>query len=93
MAAINTSQTTSKEVVLQEKVTTSEYKIVEIHEHIRDRRVQVEIEFGPFTATGPGDQERGVSRRGVVVWNNDEYDAVRDTWTNADLIAKLGTLI
>lgn len=89
-AAINTAQGVAKEIVLQERVVTNEFRITEIHESIQNRFVRVDVELGPFTEeTRPGGQVevRGSGRRGVVAWDNEAYDAVRDTWTNADLIA------
>jgi hypothetical protein len=83
-------QSANAEVVLQERVVTNEFKVVEIHEHVSNRFVRAEVELGPFTTeTRPnGETEtRGSGRRGVMVWHGAEYDAVRDTWTNADLMA------
>jgi len=97
MPAINDVQGTVTEVVLQERLVTNEFKVVEIHENIRDRFVRAEVELGPFTSEErPNGQSvtRGTGRRGVNVWANEEYDAIRDTWTNADLLdavkAKIG---
>lgn len=90
MPAINEVQAITGEVVLQERVTTNQFQIMEIHESIRNRIVRVEVELGPFTTeTRPnGETEtRGTTRRGVVVWEGDAYDAIRDTWANADLMA------
>ena len=83
------SLTTTNEIVLSERVTTSDFKITEINESIRQRRVEVQIELGPFTTeTRPnGETEtRGSRTRGVMVWQGAEYDAIRDTWRNEDLI-------
>jgi hypothetical protein len=88
-ATITEVQPVSKEIVLQERVTTNEFVVTEIHENIRNRFVRVEVELGPFTTeTRPnGETEtRGSGRRGVIVWDNAAYDAVRDTWTNSDLM-------
>lgn len=90
MPAITDVQGTNAEIVLQERLTTSEFKVVEIHENIRDRFVRAEVELGPFTTEErPNGQSitRGTGRRGVQVWANEEYDAIRDTWANADLLA------
>lgn len=87
--AINNTQGISTEIVLQERVTTTEFRILEIHESIQDRVVRVDVELGPFeTVQRPdgGINTRGRGRRGITVWHNEEYDAIRDTWTNADLI-------
>jgi hypothetical protein len=89
MATIDTLQAIPTEIVLQERVTTTEFKVIEVQESIRQRFVRAEIELGPFTeVTGPGGQTytQGTSRRGVDVWNGDEYDTIRDTWNNNDLI-------
>lgn len=90
MPAITATQSVTTEIVLQERVTTSEFIITEIHENIRNRFVRAEVELGPFTTeTRPnGNTEvRGSGRRGINVWDGDAYDAIRDTWANSDLIA------
>lgn len=89
MSTIADIGTLATEVVLTERIVTTEFKIYEIHEYIDQKQVRVEVELGPFvTEEGPlGTQTRGSSRRGVVVWQGDAYDAVRDTWRNEDLIA------
>lgn len=90
------SQTATNEIVLSERVVTSDYRVVEIHESIQNRFVRVEIELGPFTTeTRPGGETftRGTGRRGVTVWENEAYDAVRDTWRNEDLLAIIATKI
>lgn len=95
MNILNT-QSLNTEVVLSERRVTTEFKIREIQEEIENRRVHVRIELGPFiTKERPnGETEtRGTSTRGVNVWENDEYDAIRDTWTNADLIAKVTSIL
>jgi hypothetical protein len=94
MPAINTVQGISTEIVLQERLTTTEFKITEIHESIQNRFVRVDVELGPFaTTTRPnGETEtRGSSRRGLIAWDNEDYDAIRDTWANADLLAVVKT--
>ena len=88
--SIANSQTASNEIVLSERVVTTDYKIVQIQESIQNRFVEVQIELGPFvTEEGPGDSTitRGTGRRTIQVWQNEEYDAIRDTWKNEDLIA------
>jgi len=75
------NQTASGEIVLSERVVTNAYRVVEIHESIENRFVRVEIELGPFvTEERPNGQTvtRGSGRRGINVWENEEYDAVRD---------------
>lgn len=90
------TQSLTTEVVLSERKVTTEFQICEIQEEIQNRRVHVRIELGPFTTeTRPnGETEtRGSSTRGVNVWENDEYDNIRDTWTNASLIAKVTSIL
>lgn len=90
MPNISSNQTVSNEIVLSERVTTTEFRVVEIHESIRNRFVRAEVELGPFiTETRPDGSVdvRGSSHRGVTVWENQEYDAVRDTWRNEDLLS------
>lgn len=92
-ANITDTMETNSEVVLQERKTTNEFKIVDIHESIQNRRVHVEIELGPFVEETNLEGEvtgvRSSGRRGMTVWENDAYDAVRDTWRNQDLIAEV----
>jgi len=89
MSTIADIGTLNTEVVLTERIATTEFKIYEIHEYVDQKQVRVEVELGPFTTVeGPaGTETRGSSRRGVTVWQGDAYDAVRDTWRNEDLIA------
>lgn len=93
VGTIADQQAITGEIVLSERVTTNEFMITEIHENIRDRFVRAEIELGPFITEDRGGQNyvRGSSRRGIVVWENAAYDAVRDTWRNEDLIAVIKT--
>lgn len=84
------------EIVLSERRITTEFVIRQIQENIRDRRVQVEIDLGPFTTeTFPDGREelRGSGGRGVTVWEGAAYDEVRDTWRNEDLMAKLTEIL
>jgi hypothetical protein len=75
------------EIILVERQVTNEFRIREIHENIDERRVQVEIEFGPFVQeNGPRPRIRGSGGRGVTVWEGEEYDQIRDTWNNLMLI-------
>jgi hypothetical protein len=89
LSNITDQQTVPGEIVLSERVTTNEFMITEIYENIRDRFVRADIELGPFVVEDRGGQNytRGTSRRGITVWENEAYDAVRDTWRNEDLIA------
>lgn len=84
--------TITTEIVLSERRVTNEFAITQIMENVRDKMVRVEVELGPFTEeTRPNGEvdRRGSGSRGVVVWQNEEYDAIRDTWANADLIAAI----
>ena len=91
---IANTQTSGSEIVLSERVVTTEYRIAQIHEDVIDRRVQVEVELGPFVTENIGPEGSGETRvratggrRGVLVWEGDEYESIRDSWTNTDLIA------
>jgi len=90
-AAANITDThpTTDEIVLSERVVSKEFKILEIREQIFEKRVQVEVELGPFITRERPDGSTevfGTSRRGLLVWQGDEYDAIRDHWSNADLL-------
>lgn len=96
MPTIVDNQTLGTEIVLSERVVTTEFRVVEIHESIQNRFVRVEIELGPFvTQEGPGGivESRGSSRRSILIWENEEYDAVRDTWRNENLLTRISELI
>lgn len=87
-------QTTENEIVLSERVVTNEYRIVRIEESIEDRRVEVAVEIGPFVEEQRGDQTVTVAkggRRRVTVWENEAYEAIRDTWKNEDLLSEVAT--
>lgn len=84
------------EIVLTERIATSEFKIGEIRESTRDKNVVVEVELGPFiTEDRPGGETftRGSSRRGLTLWSGDEYTAIADTWDNNDMIDKIKELL
>jgi len=92
MTTITDVSTLTTEIVITPRVVSTEFKIVEITENIANRVVRVEIELGPFTSDNSDSDNstmRGLGRRSVVAWRGDEYDAVRDTWKNADLIAQV----
>jgi hypothetical protein len=94
--AITNILSLTAEVVLSERQVTNEFRIREIQEEVENRRVHVRIELGPFiTEERPngGTETRGSSTRGINVWENDEYDAIRDTWANEDLIAKVTSIL
>ena len=84
--------TINTEIVLSERKVTNEYVITQIMENVRNREVRVDLELGPFTEeTRPNGEveRRGSGGRSISVWQNEAYDAIRDTWTNADLIAAI----
>lgn len=95
IGSIASNQTVNAELVLSERVVTSEFMITEIHESIRDRYVRVDLELGPFTTDERGGQTftRGASRRSIVAWDKEAYDALRDTWRNEDLIARVKSIL
>lgn len=89
---ITSVSTLPTEIVITPRVVSTEFRIVEITENIDNRVVRVDIELGPFvTDTEPSGNTtiRGTGRRSVVAWRGDAYTAVRDTWRNEDLIAKV----
>lgn len=90
MPTIADNQSIETEIVLSERVVTTEFRIMEIHESVRNRHVRVEVELGPFvTEERPNGETtvRGSGRRGVDVWSGEEYDSIRDSWSNVDLLA------
>jgi len=96
MATILDTQALTTEIVLSERRVTTEFVIREIHESVRNRFVRAEVELGPFTTeTFPNGrtETRGSSNRGVTVWENEAYDAVRDVWRNEDLIEKITEIL
>jgi hypothetical protein len=96
MTTIVDTLTLENEIVLTERRATTEFVIRQIQENIPQRRVQVEIELGPFTTDSFPDgrtETRGSSSRGVTVWEGDAYDAIRDTWRNQDLMEKLTEIL
>lgn len=96
MATILDTQSLTAEIVLSERRVTTEFIIRDIHESVRERFVRAEIELGPFvTETFPNGQTetRGSGNRGVVVWQDDAYDAVRDGWRNEDIIVKITEIL
>lgn len=96
MPTIVENQTVQNEIVLSERVVTNEFRILEIQESVQKRYVRVEVELGPFVKeTLPNGEEeiRGSGRRGVIAWENEGYDAVRDTWRNEDLLVRVKQVI
>ena len=84
------------EIVLSERVVTTDFRVSEMHENVANRTVRVDIELGPFVTTirGDGSSETiGSGRRSILVWQGDAYDAVRDTWNNLDLLAIIPSLL
>lgn len=90
-------QTTTNEIVLTERVVTNEYRIVSIEESIEERRVDVAIEIGPFVQeerfSGETVSVAKGGRRRLIVWQNEEYDTIRDIWKNDDLMSKVAELM
>lgn len=90
MTAITDTQSLETEIVITERRATTEFRVLEVQESIQNRFVRAEVELGPFTTEERPNGEieiRGTGRRGVVVWDRESYDQIRDTWTNADLMA------
>ena len=96
MTTIKDTITLTNEIVLTERCVTTEFVIQQIQEDIQNRKVRVEIELGPFTTELLLDgrkETRGSTGRSVTVWENDAYDAVRDTWRNTDLMSKVTEIL
>ena len=90
------AQTTPSEVVVQPAITTTEFMVKEIRESIEQQWVRADIVFGPFTVNTRPDgttDTNGASRQSLVVWSGADYLAVRDTWTNVDLLAAITALL
>lgn len=84
------------EIVITERRATSTYFITDIYESITNKFVRVEVELGPFEVTehpNGNTTTRGSSRRGVVVWQNEDYVNIMNTWDNAMLLAKVSELL
>lgn len=84
------------EIVLTERTVTNEFKILDIHESIVNKFVNVEVELGPFIEEDRPNGEkfkRGSSRRGLTLWQNDEYLSIADTWDNTAMIKKITELL
>lgn len=92
-SSINTTHTISGEIVIQERATTNEFVIRDITESIEFRFVKACIELGPFTSTGINELPRGSGRRVITAWENENYDAVRDTWNNGVLISRITEIL
>lgn len=92
-AAINIVATSSNEIVLSERQVTSEWRVRQITEDVKDRIVRVNVELGPFVLDqhDPSLSHGTGGSRNIIAWENEGYDAVRDTWTNADLLAVVST--
>ena len=91
-----TPQNITGEIVLTERIVSTEYIITDIHESIINKFVRVEVELGPFSEeTFPDGSiiKRGSSRRNLNVWNGDDYVAIANTWNNADLITAVHDLL
>lgn len=96
MSDITQPSTLVTQIVVTPLVVATEFRITEVHESITNRVVRADIELGPFVLdTGPGGQTRtrATGRRSLIVWKDDAYDAVRDTWNNPTLIAKVTELL
>lgn len=94
---ITSTHTTANTISIRNgMVTTNEYKILDIQESMKDRKLSVTVEFGPFTSRVDGRGHyivEGSAKRNLLVWSDNAYDAVRDTWTNADLVARVTEIL
>lgn len=84
------------EIVLSERIVSTEFSVVAIHEFIQQKSVRVEVEMGPFTTQElPNGQieKRGISQRSLVVWEGTEYDEIINTWDNDALVTKIAQIL
>lgn len=88
MSTINTAQALTKEAVVQPKIASTTFRINGYHESVLNRIVVANIEFGPYD-----DKNKGVGTKRITVWEGTAYDAIRDTWTNADLLSTVTTIL
>lgn len=94
--SLSTNVSLANELVLSVRKTSNEFIVKEIRENVEQRIVQAEIELGPFTTdsvTGIRPVTRGLTRRGITVWEGADYDAVELTWNNTDLINRIKELL
>jgi hypothetical protein len=96
MSIIIDNHTVTNEIIISERVATTEFRVMDIHESIVNRSVRADLELGPFTTeTMPNGETvtRGRSRHSLTVWQDVEYDVVRDTWTNETLVTKVTEIL
>lgn len=101
--AITNTLTAETEILLSERVVTTDYRISNVFENIKGRSVRVEIELGPFIPDpdpildANGNPKNKTFAQGgkriIDVWTGNEYDAIRDTWTNVELIAAVKAIM
>lgn len=86
---LNTPTTINGEVVLSERVVSTEFIVKEVYENSEQRMVRAEVEMGPFSTARFGTELIGINRRIVTVWKDEDYDAVKLTWDNTALIDRI----
>ena len=94
--SISNTQILQTEVVIQPAVITNDFIITNIHENIKRRIVFVDVEFGPFKENVFDDGRvilNGSHIRKYEIWKDNDYDLIRDTWTNKELIAAATSII
>ena len=88
IAEINTAPS---DIVVSERVVTNQYRVVSIDENVQRRYVRVVVETGPWNQVSP---ELTIGQhRSLVVWENAEYDQVRDSWDNSSLLSRITQLL
>lgn len=92
---LSTASVITNEVVITERVASTEFFIREIHENVQKKIVRADIELGPFTETEDPDGNIlvGISTRSIVAWSGDDYTAVELTWNNQMLIDRIKEIL
>jgi hypothetical protein len=96
MTDLTNIQSFTGEIILSENISSSEFLITAIHEDIKEKTIKVEVEMGPFQIEEMPDgttTNRGISQRMLVVWEGSSYDAIKNTWDNVALNAKVSELL
>lgn len=92
---LSTTSVISTEVVITERVVSTEFYIREIHENVQRKSVRVDIELGPFTEedTPDGTIIRGISSKNIEAWSGDDYSAIELTWNNQMLVDRIKEIL
>ena len=86
MPNITDITTINREIVLSERVVTNQFRIIKINEDVAEKRLAVEVQLGPFVTDENNTIIRTGPQFGVNIWEKEEYEQHRDSWTNDQLI-------